>query len=317
MRYGLLATVSWMVMAQTLPDPKLDAQTAKLRQAIAAAPRSNLKRAELALQPPKPGWEVGMISSVAVSPGPKPTIYLLQRGLVADPVIAVDETGHVLRSWGAGMFQIPHSIRLDPQGNVWTVDAASSKIYKFSPDGKLLQTISVGGQPVKAGTKFVGTADIAFAPNGHLYIADGYGNARILEYSAAGERLREWGKHGTGPGEFDTPHGITVDPQGVLYVADRENGRIQRFDLNGKYLGEWTELGKTFSITFHQGNLFIGTQPRNAPNTSPGWLMSIDHRTGKINWQLESTGQHSVALNDQGELLNGSAPNRLIYFRRK
>jgi hypothetical protein len=87
--------------------------------------------------------------------------------------------------------------------------------------------------------------------------------------------------------------------------------------LNGKYLGEWTELGKTFSITFHQGNLFIGTQPRNAPNTSPGWLMSIDHRTGRIIWQLESTGQHSVALNDQGELINGSAPNRLIYFRRK
>ncbi|MCX6590455.1 MAG: peptidyl-alpha-hydroxyglycine alpha-amidating lyase family protein [Acidobacteria bacterium] len=317
MRVWLMAWAGWAVMAQTLPDPKLDAQTDQLRQVINRAPRSLLKRTELALRPPKPGWEVGMISSVAVSAGPKPTIYLLQRGLVADPVIAIDETGRVLRSWGAGLFQIPHSIRLDPQGYVWTVDAASSNIYKFSPDGKLLQTISVGGQPVKAGTKFVGTADIAFGPNGHLYIADGYGNARILEYSTTGERLREWGKHGTGPGEFNLPHGIAVDPQGVIYVADRENGRIQRFDLNGKYLGEWPELGKTFSITFHKGYLFIGTQPRNAPNTSPGWLMSIDPRTGQINWQVESTGQHSVALNDQGELLNGSAPNRLVYFRRK
>ncbi len=317
MRVWLMAWAGWAVMAQTLPDPKLDAQTDQLRQVINRAPRSLLKRTELALRPPKPGWEVGMISSVAVSAGPKPTIYLLQRGLVADPVIAIDETGRVLRSWGAGLFQIPHSIRLDPQGYVWTVDAANSNIYKFSPDGKLLQTISVGGQPVKAGTKFVGTADIAFGPNGHLYIADGYGNARILEYSATGERLREWGKHGTGPGEFNLPHGIAVDPQGVIYVADRENGRIQRFDLNGKYLGEWPELGKTFSITFHKGYLFIGTQPRNAPNTSPGWLMSIDPRTGQINWQVESTGQHSVAVNDQGELLNGSAPNRLVYFRRK
>ena len=316
MRYWLMVWMGLAALAQPLPDPKLDVQTERLRQSIARAPRAKLKRTELALRPPKPGWEVGMISSVAVSPGPKPTIYLLQRGLVADPVIAVDETGRVLRSWGAGLYQIPHSIRLDPQGNVWTVDAASSNIYKFTPDGKLLQTISVGGQPVKAGTKFVGTADIAFAPNGHLYIADGYGNARILEYSPAGERLREWGKHGTGPGEFDTPHGITIDPQGVVYVADRENGRIQRFDLQGKYLGEWTELGKTFSITFHRGGLFIGTQPRNAPNTSPGWLMSIDPRTGQINWQLESTGQHSVTLNDRGELINGSAPNRLIWHRQ-
>lgn len=316
MRHWLMVGVGCVAIAQTLPDPKLDAQTEQLRQIIGRAPKSQLKRTELALRPPKPGWEAGMISSVAVSSGPKPTIYLLQRGLVADPVIAVDETGRVLRSWGAGLFQIPHSIRLDPMGYVWTVDAASSKIYKFSPDGKLLQTISVGEQPVKAGTKFVGTADIAFGPNGHLYIADGYGNARILEYSAAGQRLREWGKHGTGPGEFDTPHGIAVDPQGVVYVADRENGRIQKFDLQGKYLGEWTQLGKTFSITFHKGYLFIGTQPRNAPNTSPGWLMSIDPRTGQIAWQLESTGQHSVALNDQGELINGTAPNRLIWFRK-
>ena len=107
--------------------------------------------------------------------------------------------GKVVRSWGKGMYTTPHAIRLDPQGNVWTTDAASSMVYKFSPEGKTLLQIEVGGQPTPCGG-FCSTTDIAFAPNGHLFIADGYRNARILEYSADGKKLREWGSAGTGPG---------------------------------------------------------------------------------------------------------------------
>ena len=86
--------------------------------------------------------------------------------------------GTVLRSWGKGLYVMPHAIRVDPAGNVWTTDAASSHVRKFSPEGRELLDIAVGGQPTPCRNNFCGTTDVAFAANGHLFIADGYANAR-------------------------------------------------------------------------------------------------------------------------------------------
>jgi DNA-binding beta-propeller fold protein YncE len=284
-------------------------QTRKLRELASASPKLNLKLGEVKIQGP----ELGFISSVAADG--RGTFYLLQRGLVADPVIAIDRTGRILRSWGKGMFKMPHSVRVAPDGSIWTVDAASSLIYKFTPEGKKLLEISVGEQP-KRSSEFVGTADIAFAPDGRLFIADGYGNARVLVYSSDGKRLAQWGKPGQGPGDFHLPHGIAIDSDNTVYVADRENGRIQRFDLDGRYLGEFTGLGKTFSVTIAGGNLWIGTQPRNEPNGAPGWLMKLDRKTGKVLGVVDSPGHHSLAVTPQGELLTGLRPDKLLWFRR-
>ena len=165
------------------------------------------------------------------------------------------------------MYTMPHAIRIDPQGNVWTTDAASSMVYKFSPEGKKLMEIEIGGQPTpcqsssitKAPT-FCSTTDIAFAPNGHLFISDGYANARILEYTPDGKKVREWGSRGTGPGQFYIPHSIQIDENNIIYVADRENGRIQRFDLRGKYLGEWAQYGKTFGLKLEKDALWLSTR---------------------------------------------------------
>ena len=107
-----------------------------------------------------------MVSWVALDG--KGTVYLLQRGEKADPVLAVDHEGKILRSWGKGLYKIPHSIRIDPQGNVWTVDASSSTVMKFSPQGRKLMEIDVGGQPEIHGATFNGTTDIAFGPNGRF-----------------------------------------------------------------------------------------------------------------------------------------------------
>lgn len=261
--------------------------------------------------------KVAMISSVAR--GADGTIYLFHRGKDADPVIAIDpRDGKVLRSWGKGLYEIPHSVRVDPQGNVWTVDAASSKVHQFTSAGKLLLEIVVGEQPAGAKSAFRGTTDIAFGPNGRLFIADGYGNARVLEYDRQGKRVREWGQRGTGPGEFNLPHGIAIDPAGrTLYVADRENGRIQRFTTEGKYLGEINGLGKTFSLDYALGALWIGTQPRHLPNGSPGWLMKVDPRSGKVLGVVDSIGHHSVAVAPNGELWTGTRPDRLLHFGRR
>ena len=257
--------------------------------------------------------ELGFPSSVAAAPNGE--IYLLQRGLSADPIVVINREGKVLRQWGKGLFEIPHSIRLSPDGHVWTVDAASSRILKFTPQGKLLLTINVGEQP-KTKSTFNGTADIAFAPNGHLFLADGYGNARVLEYSADGRRLNQWGSPGTAPGQFNLPHGIAIDSDGIVYVADRENGRIQRFTQAGKFLNEFNGHGKTFSLTVADGALWIGSQPLDQPNGTPGWLKKLDLKTGATLGVIDSPGHHSVDVTADGEIFTAVRPDRLLWFKR-
>jgi DNA-binding beta-propeller fold protein YncE len=303
-----LLLVCWWASAQTPEE-----QAAQLRALAAQAPRLALERTEMSVQPPSAAWALGMVSSVAVDS--KGLIYILQRGDKADPVIVTGRDGRVLKSWGRGLYKIPHSIRIDPKGNVWTTDAASSMVYEFSPEGKKLLEISVGGLPESPRSAFCGTTDIAFAANGRIFISDGYANARILEYTAEGRRVREWGSPGTGPGQFHLPHGIAIDESGVVYVADRENGRIERFDLQGKFLGEWPNLGKTFSLTISGGALWIGTQPRNQPNGSPGWLLKIDRKTGEVLGAAESSGHHAVAVAASGELFTGTQPDKVLWFR--
>jgi DNA-binding beta-propeller fold protein YncE len=287
---------------------------AALRARVQTAPPLALHRTVFSVQAPSPDWALGMVSSVAVDG--KGTIYLLQRGDKADPVVAVDALGKILRSWGKGLYKIPHSIRVDPAGNIWTVDAQSSTILKFTPEGKELMRIEVGGQP-ETKNPFCGTSDIAFAPNGHFYISDGYGNARILEYTADGKRLHQWGTKGTGPGEFRLPHGLAVDEKGIVYVADRENGRIQRFTSAGKFVDEWPNLGKAFSIRLSGGAAWAGVQPGLVANGSSGWLIKMDRETGKILGYVDSAGgRHLIEVTASGELIDGVAPNIVQWFRR-
>jgi hypothetical protein len=305
------------VFAQTpeglSPEAKAKAG-AETRRLIEAASKLPLVQAELTIPPPAAGFEMGMVSWIALDG--KGTAYLLQRGDKANPVMAVDMQGRVLRSWGKGLFKLPHAIRIDPAGNIWTVDANSSMVYKFTPEGRKLMEISVGGQPPETRSPFVGTTDIAFGPNGHLFIADGYGNARILEYTADGKKVREWGKPGIGPGEFHLPHSIVVDASGVVYVADRENGRIQRFTLDGAYLGEWN-IGKTYSLKLAGGALWAGMHPVDEPTSSPGWLVKLDRKNGAILGYVnvpEKSGLHSVEVSASGEPMT-VVSSHVMWFR--
>ena len=283
-------------------------QAADLRAIVRQAARLPLEPTEITPTPPRDGWAMGMVSWVAADRNG--LIYLLQRGDKADPIVVMNSSdGKVVRSWGAGLYVMPHAIRIDPQGNVWTTDAASSRVIKFSPEGRMLMEIAVGGQPTPCRNNFCGTTDIAFARNGHLFISDGYANARILEYTGDGTKIREWGTAGTGPGQFRLPHSIQIDEDGVIYVADRENGRVQRFDQDGKYLGEWAAFGKTFGLKLMPGALWLATQQRNEPNLSPGWLMKIDRTSGAVLGYVEVTGVHGMDVMPNGELLVGPGPD--------
>jgi DNA-binding beta-propeller fold protein YncE len=219
------------------------------------------------------------------------------------------------------MYTVPHSVRVAPDGNIWTVDAGSSVLLKFTPEGKKLQQIDVGEVAPADKCAFptlCGTTDVTFAPDGRMFISDGYGNARILQYSAAGARVKVWGTSGAGPGQFQIPHGIAADGK-ILYVADRGNARIQRFDLEGRYLGEWTHLGRPFALKLSGGALWVSImtlETRPAP-----WLLKVDPATGSVLGQIESPGPHSIDVSEAEELFasgccGGSNPNGFSWFRR-
>jgi DNA-binding beta-propeller fold protein YncE len=296
---GLLGVLS----AQEPPE------TVQLRKLVASSPRLAHKLTEFRLDPPLP---LEMVSSAAVSA--KGEVYILQRGKDADPVIVASRGGKVLRSWGRGLYTIPHSVRIDPEGNVWTTDAGDSTVRKFTPAGKELMLLRVE-LPAKPKGAFCGATDIAFARDGSFYVSDGYQNTRVLHYSREGKRIREWGTPGDGPGQLAVPHGIAVDPKGRVYVADRENGRIQWFTPEGKWLGMWNIHGKTFCLKFTaNGELWIGTQPRNVPNGAEGWLMKIDPADGRVLGLIESFG-HSIDVTPQGEVLTGRRPGSLLVYR--
>jgi DNA-binding beta-propeller fold protein YncE len=306
---GMVCLVAFVhASSQTAPKPP-----STLRARVESSPLLPFHPEPLAAQPPAAGWASGTVSWVTVAPDG--TIYEIQRGDQADPVLVLDKQGKVLRSWGKGDFSLPHAIRLDPAGNVWTVDANSSTVIEYTPLGKKLLTIVVGEQP-QGNNAFVGTTDIAFAPNGHLYITDGYGNARVLEYTPDGKRVREWGTHGTGTGEFHLPHAIQIDKDGTIYVADRENGRIQKFDLQGNFLGEITDVGRVFSLRLVGGMLWATTQPLDQPLTVARWIVKIDARSGKIVGHLDvpPTGGHCVEVTPAGEPVT-TFGTQLLWFK--
>src|SRR6202161_2118272 len=301
---GLFCLPPFARVGPTLTPAETEARdhsSDKLRALIEASPKLPLQQRDLLIKLPK-DQELGMVSWLARDAKTGVT-WLIQRGDKANPVIAVDKERRVLRSFGKGLYTIPHAIRLDPEGNVWTVDAGSSTVIKFSAKGKKLLEIDVGGQPEPACSAFRVTTDVAFAPKGRIFISDGYANARILEYTADGKKVREWGRAGAGPGQFHLPHSIVADENNILYVADRENGRIEKFDLDGKFLGEIPNLGRTYSLKLGaNGTLWAGMQQLNEPAGSPGWVVKLDRKTGKILGYVpvtENKGLHSVE--DAGE----------------
>jgi DNA-binding beta-propeller fold protein YncE len=187
----------------------------------------------------------GEVSAVAVSLTGH--IFLFRR---AKPeLIEFDERGQFLRQIGApGIFTIPHGLRIDPEGNLWTTDTGSNLVLKLSPEGKVLLVLGRKGVAAEADWLFNKPADVAFGPDGDFFVADGYGNSRIMKFDRTGKLLKFWGTYGAGPGEFNLPHSIVIDQQGLIYVADREGGRIEIFSYDGAFLREWRNVGYPYGL---------------------------------------------------------------------
>jgi DNA-binding beta-propeller fold protein YncE len=281
-----------------------------LRGLTRAAPALPVERIDLKVTP-----TLTLEGISAVAGDAQGHVYVLHRpGATGDPVVVVDRKGNFVRSWGKGMFKTPHGIRVDPAGNVWTIDAGSSMVYKFTPHGEKLMEISVGDIPDPS-RPFCGATDVAFATNGHVYVSDGYCNGRVLEYEAGGKKVREWGKRGAGPGEFNVAHGIAISPQGNVYVADRGNGRLQWFDPQGKFLGEFKYGGELYNVTFNAaGELFVSTHVKGVSLDNEFSMVKIDARTGKMLGKYDIRS-HQLSAAPDGALLPATRSGDLVVFR--
>lgn len=167
----------------------------------------------------------------------------------ADPPVQVyTADGKFVRAWGGDLIgKTPkgltsHQIKIDNQGMIWLADGGNHAVYQCTPEGKLLKTLGTPGEPGCDATHFNRPTDMAITPDGQVFVSDGYGNARVVHFDARGKFVKAWGKLGTAPGEFNLPHAIALDSKGRLYVADRNNARVQVFDPSGKLLDVWQNL---------------------------------------------------------------------------
>jgi DNA-binding beta-propeller fold protein YncE len=259
----------------------------------------------------------------------KDNVYAFTRG--AHPVIVFDRDGKFLRSWGQDIgFTNPHGASIGPDDMLYLTDDHGHTVRKCAPDGKLLMTIGTPKTPAPrfSGNPFNRCTHTALSPNGEIYVSDGYQNARVHKYSPDGKLLFSWGEPGTDPGQFNLVHNIACDDDGWVYVADRENHRVQVFDGSGKYQGQWNNLARPCGLFVARGRsplAFIGelgpesvaTLTQGVPNVGP--RVSIVSPKGEVLAHLgtqpigEGVGQfiapHGIAVDSRGDIYVAEVSN--------
>jgi sugar lactone lactonase YvrE len=252
-----------------------------------------------------PGMQWGVMSAVDIdSHG---TIYAFKRsepgekaGSMTSMVIVLDPHGKFLRKWGENTFSSAHGLRVLRDGFIWITDKTGEQVFKYSPDGELLMTL---GKKGVAGDNdstdaLNGPSDVVIAKNGDIFVSDGEStNTRVVKFSKDGKFIKFWGTKGAGPGELNLPHGIAIDSQGRLYVADRTNKRIQVFDQDGKYLDQMTQFGAPAAIFITKDDtLYVAA---GAPENR----LTIGTKDGKVLDRIEGlNAPHWVTVDSSGAI---------------
>jgi len=227
----------------------------------------------------------------AVEAAPDGSIYVIHRcaanscvGRPEPPILKLDKKGKLLKAFGAGVFDFPHGACVDREGNLWVTDATrpggtkGHTVFKFSPDGTLLMTLGKPGVSGSGPDLFDQPTDVVVASNGDIFVTDSHRNGknnRVVKFDRNGKFIKEWGRKGSGPGEFSEPHTIAMDSQGRLFVGDRENNRIQIFDQDGKLLGEWRQFGRPSGIYITKDDTIYVADSESGPDTGAHELPGI------------------------------------------
>lgn len=248
-----------------------------------------------------PDWGGADVTGVAVDASKNVHVCLGTE----HPVVVFNQKGEFLRSWGEGVLLDPHTVRIDPHGNFWTTDITTHQVCEFSPDGTLLKRLGVGG-PNSDLSHFAGPADVAFAPNGDIYIADGHWNNRVFHMDANANVINVWGSYGTQPGQFRLPHSVAVDAQSRVWVADRMNRRLQLFTANGQFISQlkMADYPHSLYITPDQ-KLYVGGLSGLWVYTLDGQLLGHFSQKGRGRGRIYEA--HMITVDSDGELYEADA----------
>jgi DNA-binding beta-propeller fold protein YncE len=245
-----------------------------------------------------------------------------------NPILKFDRaTGKILTSFGAGLFVLPHGLHVDRDGNVWVTDSLGNKagtkghqVIKFSPQGKVLMRLGKAGVAGSGPDMFNEPNDVITAPNGDIFVSEGHTgqtatpppgvNARIIKFTRDGKFIKEWGRIGSAPGEFRTPHALAFDSRGRLFVADRGNHRIQIFDQNGTLLDSYAQFGRISGLFIDARDTLYTIDSESTPANHPGWKQGIRIGHASADKVTAFIPPHASAKGPQGVAGEGVAVDR-------
>jgi sugar lactone lactonase YvrE len=225
----------------------------------------------------------------------EPAGYATCVGRTEPPILEFDPSGKLLTSFGSGMFAFPHGFTIDREGNFWASDANNAEtvlgisakdadgvvrghqVFKMSPSGKVLMTLGKEGVAGNTSDTFDMPTGVAIGRNGDIFVTDGHGkNDRVVKFSKDGKFIKTWGHHGSGPGEFDQPHDISVGgSKGYIYVADRSNNRLQIFDQDGDFVAAWKQFGRPSAIYVSKDDTLYVSDSHSNSTVNAGYLRGI------------------------------------------
>ena len=248
------------------------------------------------------GTEIHGPSGVAVDSQDR--VYVFQRQ--GTPVLVFESDGHFLESWGRrnGLPADAHHIHVGPDDTVYLVDRDSHMVLAYDTGGELLWSLGTRDEATMQ-APFNHPADACIAPSGEIYVADGYGNSSVHRFSAEGELIGSFGSPGRGPGEFVVPHSVRVSQDGRVYVADRENHRVQVFTAEGEFLTQWTDFKCPMGVHIDANQVVYVTDqiPRISLYTLDGELLARG-RTFE--------GMHQVYTDSEGSIYGIDTANERV-----
>jgi DNA-binding beta-propeller fold protein YncE len=249
------------------------------------------------------GWNFGECSGVDVDKDDN--VWVFNRG--KHPVIQFDRSGKFLQAWEDVPVKSSHGIRVGPDGNLWGIDVDGHTLFKFTTAGRILQVIGAPMQrpgTMESKDAFNRPTGIAFEPNGGYYVSDGYINSRVVKFSPDGIFEKQWGRKGTGDGEFNLVHDVAVDSKGRVYVADRENRRVQVFDADGTFLTKWTDAGSPWGLYYvaKENAIYLcdGYNNRIVKLNTEGQVLGVLGSYGKTAGKLDFV--HNIAVDSHGDI---------------